>query len=133
MAAAVLQGVPATTLDTDLWLDLPLRQYVRVLTLCRRLGAGILANTAVALPDDTLVNFVYRVTGLGGFAAEWKRVRFVRWHGMRLPVLPLESILKSKRAIMRPKDIAHVPLLKQTIALRRKLGRRSKIGVGMKD
>jgi hypothetical protein len=31
MSAAILQGAPATTLDTDLWIDLPERQYVRVL------------------------------------------------------------------------------------------------------
>jgi len=31
MSAAILQGVPATTLDTDLWLDLPPRQSIRVL------------------------------------------------------------------------------------------------------
>lgn len=124
MAAAILQGVPATTLDTDIWLDLPVRQYMRTLDLCRRLGAAILANTAVALSDDTLVNFVYRMDGLGRFAAEWKRARFVRWHGMRLPVLPLRRILKSKRTVMRPKDMAHLPLLEQTIALHRKLARR---------
>lgn len=124
MAAAILQGVPATTLDTDIWVDLPVRQYMQMLGLCRRLGATILANTAVALSDDTLVNFVYRMDGLGGFAAEWKRVRYLLWRGMRLPVLPLERILRSKRAVMRPKDIAHLPLLEQTIALRRKLARR---------
>ena len=28
MSAAVLQGVPATTLDTDIWIDLPQREYV---------------------------------------------------------------------------------------------------------
>lgn len=35
MSAAILQGVPATTLDTDLWINLPERQYVRVRTICR--------------------------------------------------------------------------------------------------
>src|SRR5579859_8308015 len=28
MSAAILQGVPATTLDTDIWVDLPSRQYI---------------------------------------------------------------------------------------------------------
>lgn len=121
MAAAILQGAPVTTLDIDVWVDLPARQYIRVLNLCRGLGAEIIRNTVVALTDGTQVNFVYRVDGLGSFASEWKRARFVRWHGMRVPVLPLESILKSKRAIMRPKDIAHLPLLKRTIALQKKL------------
>src|ERR1041384_5259531 len=31
MSAAILQGVPATTLDTDLWVDLHPRQYMRVI------------------------------------------------------------------------------------------------------
>jgi hypothetical protein len=51
MSGAILQGVPATTLDTDIWIDLPSRQYIRVLNLCRRLGADIRANTVVDLSD----------------------------------------------------------------------------------
>ena len=30
MSAAILQGVPATTLDTDFWVELPERQFVRL-------------------------------------------------------------------------------------------------------
>jgi hypothetical protein len=43
MTAAILQGAPATTLDTDIWIDLPERQYVRVLNLCQKFDAEILA------------------------------------------------------------------------------------------
>ncbi len=35
--------------------------------------------------------------------------------------MPLESIIKSKRSIGRPKDVAHLPLLEQTLQTRRKL------------
>ncbi len=49
MTAALLQGVPVTTLDADLWINLPERRYVRVLEVCRKLGAMILAKTVVAL------------------------------------------------------------------------------------
>jgi hypothetical protein len=49
MSAAVLQGVPATTLDTDLWIDLPPRQYMRILNLCRRLGATLLPTLSLTL------------------------------------------------------------------------------------
>jgi len=35
--------------------------------------------------------------------------------GSEVAVLPLERILKSKKAIGRPKDLAHIPLLEQTI------------------
>src|SRR5262245_48941639 len=36
MSAAVLQGVPVMTVDIDLWIDLPSRQYMRVLNIARR-------------------------------------------------------------------------------------------------
>ncbi len=50
MSAAILQGVPATTLDIDIWIDLPESQYVKVLALCRRLGGETLARTSDRLP-----------------------------------------------------------------------------------
>ena len=120
MSAALLQGVPATTLDADLWLNLPERQYVRVLDICQTLGATILARTVVALRDDTLVNFLYRIDGLGEFATEKTNAVELDWYGLRIAVLPLESIIKSKRAVARPKDIAHLPLLEQTLRAQRK-------------
>jgi hypothetical protein len=54
MSAAILQGCPATTLDTDLWIDLPARQYMRVLRLCQKLGATVRANTVVDLSEDEI-------------------------------------------------------------------------------
>jgi hypothetical protein len=123
MSAAILQGVPATTLDTDLWIDLPTRSCLRVLELCRRLGATPLAQTTVALRDDSLVNFRYRVDGLGPFAAESKRALRLRWLGTTVAVMPLARIIKSKQAVQRPKDIAHLPLLRETLRLRTRLGK----------
>ena len=120
MAAAVLQGVPSTTLDTGFWVDLPTRQYPRLHALCRRLGATVLARTAVALADDTMVNFLFRVDGLREFETELKRAAWLRWQGLRVPVLPLASILKSKRYVGRPKDLAHLPLLRTAIRLQEK-------------
>jgi hypothetical protein len=124
MSAAILQGVPATTLDTDLWIDLPEHQYIQVLKLCRKLGATIRANTVVDLEDGSTVNFLYRVDGLLSFAQEFKRARRLRWLGAKVAVLPLARIYRSKKFIGRPKDLAHLPLLEQTIALKRRAGRR---------
>ena len=115
MTAALLQGVPVTTLDADLWINLPERQYVRVLDISRKLGATILARTVVALRDDTLVNFLYRIDGLEAFELELLSAVELEWLGLRVAVLPLQSIIKSKRAVARPKDIAHLPLLEQTL------------------
>src|SRR5439155_13907474 len=79
MSAAILQGVPATTLDTDLWIDLPPRQYMRILNLCRRLGATVRANTVVDLIDGSTINFLYRVDGLRSFRYEYQRAITMKW------------------------------------------------------
>jgi hypothetical protein len=81
MTAAILQGVPATTLDTDIWLELPKRRYVKALDIAKKLGAEILARTVVALDDDTLVNFLYRIGGLKTFADEHERAEELEWLG----------------------------------------------------
>lgn len=124
MSAAILQGVPATTLDTNLWIDLPSRQYMRAINLCRRLGATVRANTVVDLSDGCTVNFLYEVHGLGSFDAEYRRAKKIGWLGAKVAVLPLERIYKSKEFVGRPKDLAHLPLLKQTMKLRRRAARK---------
>jgi len=123
MSAAILQGVPATTLDTDFWIDLPPRQYIRILRLCQRLGATIRAKTVVDLSDGSAVNFLYRVDGLRSFDYEFKRARRLHWLGARVAVLPLARIYRSKKFVGRPKDLAHLPLLEQAIALGMRVGR----------
>jgi hypothetical protein len=125
MSGAILQGVPATTLDTDIWVDLPPRQYPLVLAICRELGAQTHTATVVELQDGSLVNFLYEVHGLRSFSVEAKRAKRLRWLGTTVWVLPLERIYASKRFVGRPKDIAHLPLLAQTIRLKRRLARRS--------
>lgn len=124
MSGAILQGVPATTLDTDIWIDLPSRQYIRVLNLCRGLGANIRANTVVDLSDGSTVNFLYEVHGLRSFGYEYRRARKLKWLGTEVAVLRLERIYVSKKFVGRPKDLAHLPLLEQTMKLQRRLCRR---------
>jgi hypothetical protein len=115
MSAAVLQGVPVTTFDVDVWLDLRPRQYMRAVRVALKLGAHMIRNTVVELADGTLVNFIYAVTGLKDFATEFKKVRLLAFHGIKVPVMPLELIRKSKLAIMRPKDQAHIHYIEETL------------------
>lgn len=123
MAAAVAQGVMANTLDIDLWIDLPSRQYMRVQNTARRLGAIPAANTVVYLTDGTPVNFVYEVTGLGSFSSERRHFTSARIHGHNVPVLRLERILKSKRAILRDKDKLHIIHIRDFLRCRRTASR----------
>jgi hypothetical protein len=123
MTAANLQGVPGSTIDVDLWLDLPARQYMRAVNTAVRCGAQVVRNTVVELADGTLVNFVYEVTGLPEFAQVIKKARKLTWDGMKVAVLPLELIKKSKQAIQRPKDLLHIKLIEQRLAVIRKSGK----------
>jgi hypothetical protein len=120
MSAAVLQGVPVVTHDVDLWIDLPARDYIRAVTVAMRHGATMVRNTVVELTDGLLVNFIYEVTGLGSFASELRKARKLKFHGCEIPVMRLESIRKSKAAVMRDKDPAHIHYIDQTLRLRRK-------------
>ena len=120
MSAAVLQGVPVSTLDVDFWIDLPAREYMRAVNVARALGAKMVRNTIVELSDGTLVNFIYEVTGLKSFAAEFRKARKLNFHGLTIPVMTLESIRKSKMAVMRPKDEAHIYYINEILRLRKK-------------
>lgn len=120
MSAAVLQGVPVVTHDVDLWVDLPARQYMRVVNIAARHGANMVRNTVVELSDGMLVHFIYEVTGLGGFGSELKKARHMKFRGCEIPVMPLDSIRKSKAAVMRDKDPAHIHAIDQTLRLRRR-------------
>jgi hypothetical protein len=117
MSAAVLQGAPVATIDVDFWLDLPPRQYMRAVNVARSLGANMLRNTVVELTDGTLVNFIYEVTGLKSFDVEFRKAKRMDFHGLRIPVMPLESIRRSKAAVMRPKDPVHIFYIDQTLKL----------------
>jgi hypothetical protein len=119
MSAAIVQGVPGSTIDVDLWIDLPVRQYMRPMKIGLAQGAEMLRNTVLQLSDDTLVNYVFTVTGLGSFAKELGKAVKLPFHGLSIAVLPLESIRKSKLAIGRPKDLMHVQQIESTLRMKR--------------
>ena len=121
MTAAILQGTPGITFDTDLWIDLPERQYMRLINLSLKLGATMERQTVVALTDGTLVNFCYHITGVASFRTEYRRAELMRWHGAVVRVLPLERIIRSKEAAGRPKDLAILPILRDVAACRKRL------------
>ncbi len=122
MSAAVIQGAPVVTFDTDIWLDLPAREYMRGTNLCLKLDATIRANTVFIFPDDLMVNFLYTMTGLKNFDSEYRNARRLDWLGLRrVPVLALQRIYHSKNVLRRPKDMAHLYVLKQLMACEKRI------------
>jgi len=120
MSAAILQGVMVTTLDTDIWVDLPERQYVRLMNLVLKQGGEALAPTLYALADGRLVNFLFSVHGLRSFHSEYPGAINAKIEGAPIKVLPLRRILKSKKTIMRDKDQIHILQIERFLKGRRK-------------
>lgn len=123
MSAALLQGVPVATFDVDLWINLPVRQYMVAAKVAIETGAQMVRNTVFELTDGTLVNFIFEVDGLKSFAVELRKARKLRFHGQTVPVMPLESIRRSKAAVMRPKDSSHIHSIDETLRLLRAKGK----------
>ncbi len=121
MSAAILQGVPATTFDTDIWVDVPERQYMRLMNFAVALGGTMVRQTVLELSDGLLVNFCYRIDGAASFNTEYRRANTIEWNGFRIKVLPLERIIRSKEAAGRDKDLAMLPLLRDIAASRKRL------------
>ncbi len=119
MSAANLQGVLATTVDVDVWIGLPPRQYVRVINLCRKLKATVHSPGRVFLRDETPVDFIYDLAGLQSFDQEFLRAKRLPFHGLKVPVLPLKRICKSKEIAARDKDKLHILLIRQVLKLQK--------------
>jgi hypothetical protein len=121
MTAAVYQGVMINTMDTDFWVDLPTRQYMRLWKLVREQGGSALSQTLYVLNDGKVVNFLFEVTGLKTFAVEYRDAFTMKMEGLKVKVLPLTRILKSKKTIMREKDLAHIPHIERVLSAQKKL------------
>jgi hypothetical protein len=117
MSAANLQGVLASTVDVDVWIGLPARQYMRVINLCRKLNATVQSPNKIYLSDQTPVDFIYEIHGLQPFEKEYARAQWLPFHGLKIPVLSLKQICKSKEAIGRDKDKLHTLLIRQVLKL----------------
>jgi len=126
MTAAILQGVMMNTLDTDIWVDLPTRQYMRLWNMIRRMGGTALSQTLYVLEDGKVVNFLFEVSGLRSFTAEYRRALRFKIEGLAVKVLPLERILKSKKTLMRDKDLPHIPRIEDALRARGQAKRKRK-------
>ena len=121
MSAAILQGVIVSTIDTDIWVDLPERQYIRLMNLVLKQGGTALAPTLYALADGRLVNFLFSVQGVGDFNSEYRQAVKATIEGEPVKLLPLKRILKSKQSVLRDKDRLHILQIKRFLRAQKTL------------
>jgi hypothetical protein len=126
-SAAVLQGAPLVTQDIDLWFED--RSDQRLHEAAKRAGGAFVPGNFGMAPTQVgggaigdRLDVVTTPEGLEAFAVEYKRAIAVEVDGLRVLVLPLERIIASKRAAGRAKDLAVLPALEATLAVRREKG-----------
>jgi len=61
----------------------------------------------------------FRINGLKTFTDEYESAEVLEWLGREIRALSLKRIIASKKYIRRLKDIAHLPLLNQTLKLKK--------------
>jgi hypothetical protein len=121
LSAALLEGADVATQDLDLWLA---RTEPDVLRAAAKDAGGFWISGFGMQPPAfggeglERVDLVLAADGLGPFDEEYATARHYEVDGLRIPVLPLERILASKRAAGRPKDLAQIPALEAALAAR---------------
>jgi hypothetical protein len=123
VGAAVMQGAPLVTQDIDLWFED--RTDPRIHEAARRGGGVFIPGHFGMMPAQVgggeigdRLDIVTTPEGLEGFRTEYQRALVLDLDGLLVRVLPLERIIQSKRTASRPKDLAVIPALEATLAVR---------------
>lgn len=129
MAAASLQGAPVMTQVDLLVRDTPLNRS-RIDELAKHIGAGKpihvseLSTTLSLIGSDVPVDVLFdRLPGGRSFEALRARALNIRFGDRSVVVASMSDIIASKEATGRPKDLAHLPILRETERIRELLAR----------
>ena len=117
-AAAALQGAPVVTQDIDLWFEDMKDPGIQ--TALRKSG-GIMVPSFGQNPPTfagdavKLFDIVLTMHGLKSYEEEKMNSFEVALGTLRVSVLGLDRIIKSKETVGRPKDLLVLPVLRDTL------------------
>jgi len=128
-AAAALQGAPVTTLDFDFMFRKTPANLKRLKRLAQALEASIYKPFYPASGLFRLVNeeqgiqidFMSVVHGVRSFEGLKSRASSVSFHRHTILVADLKDIIRSKRALGRPRDLAVLDILERTFHEKQKI------------
>lgn len=124
-AAAALQGAPVTTLDFDFLFRKTPANLRKLKAIATAVNAVILRPYYPASDllfrlsrdsDGLQVDFMGAIDGIPSLTTLLSRAKAVTFAHALLLVASLPDIIKSKRAANRPRDLAVLPILEQTLA-----------------
>lgn len=122
-AAAALHGAPVTTLDIDFMFRKTAQNLKKLKLLADALDARILkpfypVSSLYRLVNDETglqLDFMAELHGIKSFESLRADAVTVTFGGHPLKVASLAQIIRSKKALGRPKDLAVLALLEQTL------------------
>lgn len=121
MMAAVVRGAPVTTRDVDLLIRRTRGNVRKVEVLCAKLGglarvpASELSNVETLVGAEVPIDLLYdELAGGLKFASVKARSTAVTLGDFSMRVASLEDIIRAKEAAARPKDLAQLPILRET-------------------
>jgi len=119
LSAAALQGAPVVTQDIDVWIkDLGSAKFQKAV---KSVGGFYVPSFGLHPPmiggeGLELIDLITTMHGLKNFDDEYQQCRKIKISDtLTLPVLSLARILKSKKAVGRPKDKAVIPILQDVL------------------
>jgi hypothetical protein len=118
-----MQGAPIVTKDVDIWFkDLSSPKLQSLFKKCGilyipsiNLNPPVLAGAGIELLD-----LVTHVHGVKDFDVEYKKSLKVKMYGVRLNVMLLVDIIKSKKYLNRKKDSLSIPVLQDALIVQKK-------------
>ena len=122
-AAAAMHGAPVTTLDIDFMFRKTPRNMRKLKIVAKELDAQILkpyypiSSLYRVINDDTgmQLDFMSVLHGIKSFENLRSDAVEVDFDGYKLKLARLEKIIKSKKALGRPKDRAVIYILEKTL------------------
>lgn len=120
---------PRYTKDLDLWAESEIKNAGRLYEALKKFGAPL---KNITVKDFTNKNLVYQIgvepvridviMGLSGidFRAAWKHKKTANFENIKVNIIGINELIRSKRETKRPMDAADIENLK----LRLKLGKR---------
>jgi hypothetical protein len=121
--ALAAYGYPRATGDMDVWIHPSRENAVKVWQALARFGAPLsdLSPSDLEKPDLVFqigvaprrIDILTSVTGLG-FEEAWSGKTEIEVGGLRIPVLGKSQLIKNKRAVGRPKDLADAAWLESS-------------------
>lgn len=122
--AAVLYGSPRLTKDIDLFIEPTLGNAAKALAALKAIRFGtarlttpekILAHEVTILEDYFRVDLLTAVKGLS-FSRAWRHRKIKRIEGIRIPVVSVEDLIRSKKAAGRSVDLEDVKVLQHIVS-----------------